>query len=1584
MSSPSADAVSEGIAIIGMHCRVPGASDPETFWRNLRDGVDSVRFFSDDELEGAGVDRALLKNPHYVKAKPCIEDLDKFDAEFFGINAREAALIDPQHRIFLEAAYHALESAGYDTQRWPGLTGVFASVNMSRYLITNLGTNPQAFGLGGLFEAIITNDKDYLAPRLAYHLNLRGPSVMVQTACSGSLVAIVEGCKSLANYECDMALAGGVSLLLPQCAGYLHQEGGLFSPDGHVRPYDAKANGTVFGDGLGIVVLKRLEDALAGGDNILAVIRGWAVNNDGSSRMGFTAPGVAGQSDVIAAAQEMAQVDPRTIGFVEGHGSGTPLGDAIEVEALRRAFGGESDRGASCAIGSVKSNVGHLYSAAGVVGLIKTVLALQHQTIPPTANFSEPNPALRLDQSPFYVNRESIEWRTDAGAPRRAGVSSFGLGGTNAHVVLEEAPGNADPGEPASDFELIPISARSAKALETLSQELADHLEHAPRLSDVAHTLQSGRRALPFRRALIAESTADACAVLRSRDKERLFESADQSGPRQIAFMFSGVGDHYPNMAAGLYRDEPVFKEEFDRCGALLQPHLGVDLREIVFDRDDQSGKGKSEGAKLDFAAMVKRNRGAGKTPRRLDQSRYSQPAAFAIDYSLARLWMSWGITPAAMIGHSIGEYAAACIAGVFSLPDAAMLVAQRALQIDQLPPGGMLAVMATEEELGPLLSSEIFLAAANAANLFVVSGSVDAIETLERSSRGLMMQQVPSAHAYHSPLLAPAAEHLAALMKGVELHPPRIPYISNVTGTWITAEQATSPRHWADHTCKTVRFREGVTRLFAENHSKLVEVGAGQALTSFAMQTAAKVSDVVPLAVPSLRNSYQQEADRAFILRSVAKLWLAGVEVDWEALRRDSKSRRVSLPPYPFERTQHWIEPGEESRKPVDASAPAQTKRPLEEWFFTPSWRQRDLPAPVQSDNSRHCWLVFEDQCGLGEQLIRNLRRRGHTVVAVRPGPKFRREDTHAYVLQPQSQQHYDRLLEQLASLQRYPDRIAHCWSVAAPIDVLSTQSFNDTQDAGFGSILCLARAMGNRRPKGQVRLLVISNGLHDVYGGEQIEPAKATLLGASSVIPKEYDFLDCRSIDLELPNDAEKAAAASDRIIAESFEDRHESVVALRGSHRWIREFARTPLAASTEPTLRERGVYIITGGLGGIGLGIAAHLAEKYQARLVLVGRSGLPDRSTWSQWLGARPDDPAAQKIAQIQKLESAGAEVEVSAADVSDVDAMRSAIAAAKQRFGSINGVVHAAGVPGSGLIQLKTSESVAAVLKPKCSGLMVLETVLADEPLDFVALFSSELAICPMIGQADYAAANAFLDAYAHHKNGKDRVRFVSINWSAWQWDAWQSGNLVNLESMRDRIKEFRSEFGISFSEGAEALERALRTGFPQVAVATVELGRAVSISPVMGVNENGTIDAAAKPVPGKQRALTTEYVGPRSEIEQRLAELWALGLGLDRVGIHDNFLEIGGHSLLAAQIISRVRDNLGAEISMNAFFEHPTVARMASLLENAPASTQAASARIERAAGAEADEQSAQEIEDLSDEELDRRLESMMSGAGK
>jgi phthiocerol/phenolphthiocerol synthesis type-I polyketide synthase E len=879
-----------GIAIIGMAGRFPGANDVDEFWKNLREGVESIRPFTAEELAASGIDEETTQNRRFVNAGAPMPGADSFDAAFFDVNAREAEIMDPQHRVFLETAWEALEDAGYDPHRYPGSIGVFGGVGPNTYLQKNLSTRPEVLQLLGRYAILLASEKEYAVTRVSFKLNLTGPSFSVSTACSTSGVTVHVACQSLLSGECDMALAGGGRINVPLTGGYFYEEGGILSPDGHCRAFDASARGTVGGNGVGLVVLKRLAEAVEDGDHIYAVIKGSAINNDGALKVGFTAPSVQGQAAVIREALALADIDPNTIGYVEAHGTGTPLGDPIEIAALTEAYRQWTDRKGYCPIGSAKTNIGHLDAGAGVAGLIKAVLALHHEEIPPSLHFEHPNPELDLANSPFYVNTDLAPWPA-ANGPRRAAVSSFGLGGTNAHIVLEEAP-RTEPSGPSRAHQLLVWSARSDAALSHATENLAAHLEQHPdiNLADVAYTLQTGRQPLDRRRMLVCRDIEDALTALDPLDPKRVITSTHEPRERDVVFMFSGQGAQYVNMGRDLYDREPAFRQEVDRCCEILMPHLSSDLRQILYPPDvDQ-----------EEAAQT------------LRQTAFTQPALFVIEYALARLWLSWGIQPTAMVGHSIGEYVAACLAGVFSLEDALSLVAARGRLMQDLPSGSMLAVQLSPDDLRPLLDGKLDLAVINAPTLCVVSGEHDAVEAFqnELDGQGVGYRLLHTSHAFHSRMMEPIVDVFTARVNRAKPQPPSMPFVSNVTGTWIGPDDATSPTYWAAHLRQSVRFSDNLEELLKEPNRVLLEVGPGRTLEMLAKQHPAKTRDHVILS--STRHPKEQKPDDAAILSTAGQLWMAGVSLDWSRFYVEERRHRLPLPTYPFERKRYWIEPAQ------------------------------------------------------------------------------------------------------------------------------------------------------------------------------------------------------------------------------------------------------------------------------------------------------------------------------------------------------------------------------------------------------------------------------------------------------------------------------------------------------------------------------------------------------------------------------------------------------------------------------------------------------------------------------------------------
>ena len=1436
----------QAIAIIGMACRFPGSRDVSAFWRNLAAGVESIRVFTDAELSAAGVNETTRRDPRYVPAGGALEDIDKFDAPFFGVTPREAEITDPQQRVFLECAWEAMEAGGYRPGREAGRVGVFAGAGMSTYLLNNLLHRPDVLADAGDLELLMANNKDYVPTRVAYKLDLHGPAVSANTACSTGLVNVHLAAQSLLAFECDMALAGGVSIQVPQDRGYLHEPDGILSPDGHCRAFDARAAGTVSGSGAGVVLLKRLDEAIADRDHIHAVIIGSAINNDGADKAGFTAPSVSGQSDAIAQALAMADVPADTIGYVETHGTGTPVGDPIEIAALTQAFRARTATVGFCAIGSVKTNIGHTDEAAGVAGLIKAVLAVEHGQIPPSLHFDTPNAALELETSPFYVNAALCPWPA-SDQPRRAGVSSFGLGGTNVHMVIEQPPVAAP--SPSRPCQLLALSARSAPALRSASARLADALEQSPAvdLADAAFTLLAGRRRFSHRRVLVAGDRADAVRLLRGESPERVLDGHDSGArPRDVVFMFSGQGAQYAGMGRGVYEAEPVFREWLDRCADIARRRVGSDIRAAIFG---------------DEIAL-----------RRMS---IAQPAVFALQYALAQLWISWGITPAAMIGHSAGEYVAACLAGTFTLDDALGLMAARGRLVDGTAPGAMLAVALPEEDLVPRLGDHLDLAGVSAPGMCVVSGGREAIDMFRSRAEadGIDCRPVNVDVAFHSASMQPAVDLLRAAVARTPMQPPRVPFVSNVTGTWMTDAEATSPDYWAAHLRATVRFGDGIAALAARHpRACFLEIGPGRSLQSPVLRHPARQADQPVLA--SLRHADDQADDERFLLTTVGRLWAAGADVDAGKFFAREHRARVPLPTYPFERKRYWIEPGETARP----SAPASGKRAdVGEWIYLPSWK-RSLTPPRYDGAAPRRFAVIGGDVMLSAEVAAGLRREGHAVVELRADAVDDRT---------------------IASV----DEVVDFRGCSAPGE-------GPRAAALLAALVLTAQSVIRRPDASPMVLTVVMRGVHDVSGAEALDPDRAVLLGGVQAIEQEYPHVRCRAIDVELAAST-GAHAVAGRLVAELRGFGSDRIIALRGRHRWCRQYEPQPDAGAPAPRLRERGVYLITGGVGDVGLVIAEYLARTVRARLLLTSRSRTLTAS-------------------QVQAIEAAGGEVVVRHADVADETRMREIVDESEHRFGPINGVVHAAGVTAADVLLRglpdTSADQIQALFGPKVQGTRVLERLLRGRAIDFCLLISSNASTIGGLGLCAYSAASHFLDAFA------SACRRRGLPWTSTNWDGWPSA-IEPAGTGRTRIETY----AMTRTEAEQALSRVLSLDADRVVVSSGDLPARLNRwqhgdeAPATG--PRAPADDGDEPIRAEHLG---DFVPPTTDVERAIAETFEALLGVRPVGRHDSFFDLGGDSLLGSRVMARIGRELRVELSIKALFAGPTVALLAAAVEEA------------------------------------------------
>ncbi|GGY23608.1 type I polyketide synthase [Pseudoduganella albidiflava] len=1357
--------VSSGkIAIIGISGRFPGAPDVESFWNMLCESRSALRQFTPEEIR-AGIDAHDYLTVPYVERQVAgggwvgagyhLPDVDKFDAGFFGYSPSEAELIDPQQRLFLEASWAAMEDAGYAPDGYRGTAAVYAGTGLSRYFLNNVYSNREIMCASDRdLIAGIGNEPDYLSNRVAYKLNLTGPSVTVQTACSTSLVAIHMACQALRAGECDLSLAGGSMATVPAGHGYHYTEGSLNSDDGCIRAFDAGAKGTVFSEGgVGVIVLKRLEDAEADDDNIYAVIRGSAVTNDGSHKAGYTAPGIDGQVEAVTRALKAARTNPDDIGYIEAHGTGTSLGDPIEITALTRAFRAHTDRSGYCAIGSVKTNVGHLAPAAGVAGVIKAALAARSGMLPPSLHYDTPNPRIDFPATPFFVNDRLNEWRTAPGSKRIAAVSSFGIGGTNAHLILEEPP-VTKPTVSGEKLRIFPLSAKTPGALGRAAGQLARFLERHPEtdLDDVAFTLQEGRRAFDQRGTVVARTAAELIGNLDKLAKEP-GKTPALPATKKLALLFTGQGSQYAGMARELHAQFTVFRDTFDACCATLARHLDTDLARLLL-----------AGAPTEADSAL------------LRETRHAQPALFTVEYALAMQLQAWKIAPAALLGHSLGEYVAATVAGVFTLDDALRLVALRGRLMHAMPAGAMLSIGGGEAEARGCLREGIELAAVNSPRASVVSGPLAAIDALaaELEAAGTGCRRLQTSHAFHSAMMRPLAGQFRAAVAAAAPRAPTIPVVSNVTGTWLTAAEATDPDYWVRHLLSPVLFQAGVETLLADGCGFLVEAGPAGVLSTFVRHIAGTVAGKpAAVAVPLMRHPQDALPADRFLLAALGNLWAAGHALDYAGVDAFNLGRRIPLPTYPFARERHWMEPPLAPSGSLDAGL--RRSADMGEWFHAASWRRQPWLDAVPALAGRKVLLLAHDDAQ-GNALAAALRGVGATVAWAEPGPAFGVLDDGAYWVRPDQPADWEALARHAGK----PDAIVHAWLLPASGGDTVANS-GATLELGFHTLLALTQAFGNDAGE-RLPLLSVASEVFDVQPGEAVDAVKATMLGAHLAIGYEHRAIASRVLDVQdgIQDRVEDRVEDVGRLMLDELARLQaaphapagpaDQFVAERHGARWL---AHVETMAVPEPavpaTLAAEGTYLVTGGLGGLGLEFADVLVERGARHLVLVGRNTLPPQAEWNAWLAAHPGDAAGhERIRRLQRMAARGAQVATERCDITDPAAVRAMVGRVHGAMPPVRGVVHAAGIAGAGMMALKTRAQADAVLAPKVLGALAVEEALAGQPLDFFVVVSSLFGTIGGIGQADYAAANAFLDAFARSRSARGR-RTLSLAYGGWR-----------------------------------------------------------------------------------------------------------------------------------------------------------------------------------------------------------------------
>lgn len=1465
------------VAVIGMAGRFPGSDDLESYWDNIAGGIESIRDVSEDELVSSGVPRSHYESENYVRRASVLDDADCFDARFFGYSPREAESIDPQQRIFLEVCWEALEHAGYRPDGCEGQVGIFAGCAMNTYLL-NAGLVERF--QNDYLPTLIGNDKDYLATRVAFKLGLTGPAMTIQTACSSSLVAIHTACQSLLNGECDVAIAGGSAIRVPLLAGHFHSEGSVFSQDGHVRSFDSKANGTVFGSGAGAVVLKSLDSALEAKDPILAIIRGSAINNDGASKSEYTAPSLNSQADLIAEAMGAAGVSPDSVSYVEAHGTGTFLGDPIEIAALSRAYRVETSKRSYCAIGTVKANIGHLDAAAGVAGVIKLILSMQHRKLPPLAGFKAPNPEINFEESPFYVNDQLRDWEPISGI-RRAGITSLGIGGTNAHLIIDGVEGAGVVETDANKtLKIIPLSAKSEGSLKRSGQRIGSKLSRNPQmdLAEVAYTLQQRAGDFRERLAVVGDNVADV-ALTFSEQGENLISGRAFDTFRTL-FVFSGQGSQHLRMGVGLYLEYSVYREAINECCSILDSIGASGIRKYVTPQTDVTPK--------DLAVE-------------LAKTKNTQPALFAIEYATAKLWQSiLDDVPSGMLGHSIGEYVAATLSGVFSLQDALAIVTERGRLMQSMEEGWMMAVSSTEQALLDLLPDDVSISVENGDELFAIGGPFelfDAVgEILEKAD--IPWRKLHTSHAFHSAMMEPMLEQFEKFVGKYQLGQPSIPFVSNVTGHWIESHEASNPEYWARHIRSTVRFSRGLRALIKDQKAVVIECGPGQALTSLVKQHR---SDKELIGLASLPRANVEGSDVKHFMTAVARYWTLGGNVLWEATSVENSSSRVGLPGYAFERTRHW--PSLNKMVGGIASHSHKSERPN---LFVPSWtRLMSLKGMETAIASSFSWVLFVRDNAFGKRLADRLRGQGAEYFVVAAGANFESTDDGRFIVNPRDSTHFMRVFSEVKEKSALPLKVVHAWNTGETDTDINSLNKEHEKAISFESFLSVFSAAEEVFPSG-LDMIVYTQGAQSFGASDSVNPFRSMVEPTCRALSREYPERKVTTIEIEASTSAEIEVPLS---LQDGPEGRNTLVV--RDGYYWSRSYEKIERSKVAE--IEFQGTYLITGGLGGIGRQIAAKWARDYGCQIVVMSRSKFPSSDVWKDTAQHETLTDSQREIAHLfcEATVDQGS-IEVIQGDVTLEDEMTRVIDEINQRCGRLSGVVHAAGGVDPKLSSMKSPSDIETVLAPKIDGTLSLMNALASSSPDFLVLFSSIRALQAPMGLVDYAAANAFLDAIAENEEWAYPV--ISINWPGW----------ANTGMISDSEQNTYDDT-VSISEGLDLLAESIFS-------ADTRRRTVISKKPATEIE---LVDEVVEDRTGPEFKMPVTDLTEGTDSERGIIFVWSELLGINDIKLNDDFFDLGGSSLLAAKCLTKIKEVLGVKLSLKSFLSERTVRKLGAVIDS-------------------------------------------------
>ncbi len=1491
------------IAVIGMACNFPGASNTSEFWENLKNGKESISRFSDEELRAYGIQEKELTDPNYIKAKGIIDNAEYFDASFFGISPNEANVLDPQFRVLLQCAYNALEDASYDFSNKDNNTGVFVggSPNFNWQMqcfrkISNLQSDQ--------FSSLISNDKDFISTRLSYLLNLHGHSQTVYTACSTSLVAIDMACQSLLTGKCDVTIAGGVSLTLPYKSGYKSETGLYMSEDGHTRSFDVNATGTIWSDGVGTVVLKRLEDAIADGDNIHAVIKGSATNNDGNRKIGYTAPSIKGQVDVIGKAIKIAEISKESIDYIEGHGSATSLGDKIEISALKEAFK-ETSKDFSCFIGSVKSNFGHLNVAAGIAGFIKVCLMLKNATIPPSLNFETPNSQLENGNESFSVNSEPIQW-ANSDFPLRAGINSFGIGGTNAHIILEKAPVKEKQLDKEDDkHSVICLSANTPSALNTLSKNLSSFLSENrdTDISNLAYTLQIGREHLNYRKAFVAKDIDE--LIQKLSVGHTVLETKENP---DVVFAFPGMGGFYSKMGKDLYLKEDTYRQAMDTCFSIVKAKTGNDLKTIMYDQDNTEFPGGFQSTQL----MV-----------------------FVFEYALAVLLKSWGIEANATVGYSLGEYVAATVAGIFSLQDALDILLERGRLINTIDTGGMIAIPLPKQEIVSYLQEGASIAIDNGKSV-VVGGRKECIEEVKDALKkdDILVFDILDKHPGHTAEMNPIREEFKNIISEFNINQPLIPIASNVTGDWCS-EEFTSPEYWIKHLAETVDFSKVVKTLLNKNPEAIyLEVGVGNFLGVLLGHHMDNQDVLKHVSIARSENRIKNEneqgvSDHTHLMKALASIWEYGGTINWKAFHANEKRNKLSLPTYPFEGIAYDLNVDTSFNNSIDSSKSLERDKDISSWFYTPSWKRKPLVLndnEISQQKRNILVLDFNNSVQLSEILLENK----HNVIQTSYADGFKKISENEYHLDYNAK---NDVLQLFNSLEKENIKLD---------TIIDLTSVDDESNASLERIIDLFQCISKTRyGNKKLEYFAISSNLFKIYGNEVINPLKSGIISATKIIPQENININCRLIEIDKQSYNNGAGSFYKHINHEL--NALEPIVSYKDKNRWTQIYEQYPIydSESKKSYIKNDGTYVIVGGLGDVGFTIAQYVLENFESNVVLVGRSKLPYKKDWDKWIEEHDaNNSISKKIKRLRRLKNTKGKVSVMQADSTSQKQMESLFKKIKSKNGAIDGIFYSVGdfdnIKSSfEFVNTITEEQMNYHLPMKKKGLDVLKNLADNNSLDFVAVMSSFTSVLGGLGAVGYAVSNQYVDSFVHQQSAiNDSTAWMSFNFSYWDMEGdgadFQERSLVKMDKIGDDV----SNTVITVGEGKKIFERLLSTNNneEQIVVSPIHFPSLIEKfqNITLGVEEEIEINNNST-----ERLSDIPFVAPVTETEKELAQMWEELFGF-QIGVQDDFFKLGGDSLGIIKLVSKIQKKFDISIDIREIFKNTSFGYLLGLIENA------------------------------------------------